>query len=79
VWYMQQLLVTANVVPSSLIIFTLMEAIRSPETSVLTRVSRCHIPQDGIPHGHHHESLTSYRALGFYEVPVGRTEVNIRH
>jgi hypothetical protein len=44
-----QLLVTANVVPSSLILFILMtEAIRSPETSVLTRVPRRHIREDGI-------------------------------
>jgi hypothetical protein len=46
---MLRLLVTANVVPSSLIISTLMmEAIRSSETSVLTRTTRRHIPQDGI-------------------------------
>jgi hypothetical protein len=43
-----QLLVTANAIPSSLIISTLMmDVMRSSETSVLTRVTR-HIPEDGI-------------------------------
>jgi hypothetical protein len=44
-----QLLVAANVVPGSLIIFTVMtEATNSSETSVLTRVTRNHIPEDCI-------------------------------
>jgi hypothetical protein len=42
------LLLTANV-PSSLILSTLkMEATRSSEMSVLTRLARQHIPEDGI-------------------------------
>jgi hypothetical protein len=44
-----RLLVTANVVPNSQILVTLMmEAIRSYETSVLTRAKRRHIPDDRI-------------------------------
>jgi hypothetical protein len=59
-----QLLVIANAVPSSLIHATLMmEAIRSPETSVLTRATRRDIPEDGVLHSHGRENLKSYIVL----------------
>jgi hypothetical protein len=46
---MLQLLITVKVVPSSVILFTLMtETLRSSETTVLTRTTRCHIPEGGI-------------------------------
>jgi hypothetical protein len=43
------LLVTDNVIPSSpILVFLIMEAIRSSETSVLTRATLHNIPEDGI-------------------------------
>jgi hypothetical protein len=60
----RRLLVTANVVPSSPILVTLMlEAIRSSETSVLTRFTPLNIPANGILHSHRRENLRSYIAL----------------
>jgi hypothetical protein len=55
-----QLLYTPNVTPSSLILFTLMEAISSFETSVLTRVTRRHIRENGIPYSQRRENFKFY-------------------
>jgi hypothetical protein len=60
---MRRLLLTANLVLRSLILVTLMkEALRSLETSVLTRARLRNIAEDGIHHSHLHENLKSYIA-----------------
>jgi hypothetical protein len=59
-----RLLVTANVVPSLPILVTLMmKALIFSDTSVLTRVTRHKIPEDGILHSHCCDNLKSYIAL----------------
>jgi hypothetical protein len=53
-----RLLVTANVVPSSQILVTLMtEAIHSSGMSLPTRATQRNIPEDGILHSHRHQNL----------------------
>jgi hypothetical protein len=65
---MPQLLVAANVVLSSVILFTLMmEVTQSSETSVLTRAMRHHIKEGGILHSRRRENLKSYIVISCIE------------
>jgi hypothetical protein len=59
-----QLLDPANIVLNSAILLILvMVSLRSSETSVLTRATRRHIPEDGNLHSHRRENLKSYIAI----------------
>jgi ribosomal protein L25 (general stress protein Ctc) len=51
------LVVTASVVPSSPILVTLMKETRSSETSVLTRATRRNNTEDASLYSHRHENL----------------------
>jgi hypothetical protein len=59
-----RLLLTANVIPSSPILVTLMmKAMRSSETSALTRAIQRHIPEEGVFYSRRRENLKSYIIL----------------
>jgi hypothetical protein len=76
----RRLLVTANVVPSSPNLVTLMnEELHSSETSVLTRATRTNISEDGIFHDHRRENLKPYIALDSWSLQRRRTVFLVRY
>jgi hypothetical protein len=65
----RRLLVAANYVRSSTILFTLMmEALCSSEMSVLTSATWRNISEDGILHTHRHENIKSYNIQSSLEI-----------
>jgi hypothetical protein len=59
---------TANVVPISPILVTLMmEVLISSETFVLTRATRRNFSEDAILHSHRRENLISYIPIGILQ------------
>jgi hypothetical protein len=60
---MFRLLVNTNVLSSPILVTLMTETIRSTETSVLSRATHRHTPEDGIVHSHRCENLKPYMAL----------------
>jgi hypothetical protein len=60
---MLQLLVTANVLSSPILLTLMMEMICSSKTPVLIRGACCNIPKDGILHSNRCKNLTSYNGI----------------
>jgi hypothetical protein len=62
-WEEIQLLITANVPISPIIVTLMMVALHSSKTLARTRPTRRKISEDGILHSHRREKLKSYLAL----------------
>jgi hypothetical protein len=56
-------IVTANVPSSPILVTLMMEVIHSPETSILTRATRCNILENGTLQGNKIGSLSFFREI----------------
>jgi hypothetical protein len=57
----------------------MMEVISSFETSIPTRATLHHIPDDGILHSHHHENLKSYTEYVLSNLAIPLTIWKLHH
>jgi hypothetical protein len=78
--YYTRLLVTANVVPSSPILVTMMiDVLSFSETWVLTRTARRNIPEDDILHSPRRENLKYFIALTGWALSRRRNVSPVRY
>jgi hypothetical protein len=67
---MLRLLITVNFPSSPIPVTPMMEAVRSSETSLLKRVTRSNIPEDGFLHCHRRENLNYSTALTGWDLSL---------
>jgi hypothetical protein len=75
-----RLLVSANVCPGSpTLVILMMKAIRTSETSVITRATRRNILEDCIRHSRRRENLNTYTLLTGWDLYRRRNVLPVRY